>query len=77
MSAAELLAEEDTVASVCMASMEALLGPQWRSWEPETLWLELDHKKVDVTLGNTGYEIQVLQSCGHACSPFDVLFIAE
>ena len=52
MSAAELLAEEDTVASVCMASMEALLGPQWRSWEPETLWLELDHKKVDVTLGN-------------------------
>lgn len=35
-----------------MAAAEALLGSQWRVWEPETIWIELGHRDVDVALGN-------------------------
>lgn len=52
MSAKDVLENEASVASVCMAATEALLGSQWRVWEPETLWLELDHHGVDVPKGN-------------------------
>jgi hypothetical protein len=52
VSAEGLLRDDSTVGSVCMVAMEALLGSQWRVWEPETLWLELDHRGVDPSLGN-------------------------
>lgn len=46
------LRDEDTGAYPCLLAMDALLGPLWMQWEPETLWLELDHEGVDVPVSN-------------------------
>lgn len=52
--AREALAKEITCASACAHAMEILLDQAWLLWEPETLWLELNHMGVDVPLGNRG-----------------------
>lgn len=46
------LRDDQTCASACLVAMDKLLGSQWMAWEPETLWLELKHLKVDVPVGN-------------------------
>jgi hypothetical protein len=50
--AKKALADENTGATPCMLALDALLEPTWFAWEPETIWLELKHKKVDVPISN-------------------------
>lgn len=44
--------DADTGAYPCMRCLDELLGPTWLSWEPETLWLELDRQGVSVPISN-------------------------
>ncbi len=46
------LAKEETCASACARAMKCLFGQNWLLWEPQTLWLEIDHQGVDVPVGN-------------------------
>lgn len=48
----DLLADDDTVASVVCQAASQLLGDGWMLWEPETVWLELKHEGCDVPIGN-------------------------
>jgi len=50
--ARELLANDCTVASVACRAIDEVLGEVWRLWEPETLWLELHRRGIEVPVGN-------------------------
>lgn len=43
---------DETCASACMKAMFCLFDNDWLNWEPQTLWIELNHQKVDVPIGN-------------------------
>ena len=46
------LDRDETVASaVCLAASKEL-GEGWLLWEPETIWKELHHRGIDVSVGN-------------------------
>jgi hypothetical protein len=46
--AKELLENKDTTATACMAAMDEILGSQWMSWEPQSLWIELHRQGIKV-----------------------------
>ena len=46
--AARILQDEEATATGVARSAELLLGHQIRNWEPESIWLELDDKGIDV-----------------------------
>ncbi len=50
--ALELLRDDETPASSLLGAADAVLGDEWRVWEPETVWLELHHKRAEISLGN-------------------------
>jgi hypothetical protein len=50
--AREALRLDETCASACMKAMFCLFDNDWLNWEPQTLWIELNHQKVDVPIGN-------------------------
>lgn len=50
--ALERLREDATVASAVCKAAAAALGDGWLLWEPETIWKELHHRGIDVTVGN-------------------------
>lgn len=52
MTPLELLKDDATPASSLLGAADAVLGPEWRVWEPETIWLELSHKHASISLGN-------------------------
>lgn len=47
-----LLADDATVASAVCKAAQAELGEGWLLWEPESIWLELKHRGIDVSEGN-------------------------
>lgn len=50
--AKQLLRNEETLATSCFCAVDLLLPNSWRIWEPETVWLELDHLNVDIPESN-------------------------
>jgi len=50
--AREMLRDQHTTASGCFRAAEAIFGPSFRVWEPETLWVSLERDGVDVPLVN-------------------------
>lgn len=46
------LRNEDSHAFTCLLAVKALLSDSWLAWEPESIWLELQHLKVNVPLSN-------------------------
>lgn len=50
--AAKLLKDDATGATGCLFSVDALLGSGWYSWEPQSLWIELGRRNIDVSAGN-------------------------
>jgi len=50
--AKQLLQSEDTTATGCFCAVDALLSFSWRAWEPESIWLELEHLEVAVPESN-------------------------
>lgn len=47
-----LLRDEQTTATACYRALDQLLGTGWLSWEPESIWLDLNHDDVDVPVVN-------------------------
>lgn len=50
--AGELLRDEHTTATGCYRSVQAICGSGFRAWEPESIWLTLERRGVDVPLLN-------------------------
>jgi len=50
--ARELLQNDDTTATGCYRATQVLLGPMFRGWEPESIWLSLERMNVDVSVLN-------------------------
>jgi hypothetical protein len=50
--AEKLLQDEHTTATGCFRAAQVLCGDGFRAWEPESLWLTLDRKGVEVPLLN-------------------------
>lgn len=50
--AGEMLRDENTTATGCYRAVGAVCGPGFRSWEPESVWLTLDRKGIDVPVLN-------------------------
>lgn len=50
--ARELLQDPRTTATGCFKATEQLCGPNFRAWEPESIWLTLDRRGVDVPVLN-------------------------
>lgn len=50
--AAEMLHDEHTTATGCYRAVSAVCGPAFRAWEPESIWLTLDRKGIDVPVLN-------------------------
>lgn len=50
--AEKLLQDEHTTATGCYRAAHVLCGDQFRAWEPESLWLTLERKGVEVPLLN-------------------------
>ena len=46
--AKDLLANEDAFATALFVAMNILVGDQFQAWEPESIWMELQDKKIDV-----------------------------
>lgn len=46
------LQNENTFASVCMKALFCLFDNDWLNWEPESIWIELNHQGIDVPVGN-------------------------
>lgn len=47
-----MLRDPHTTATGCFKAAEALCGNGFRSWEPDSLWLTLDRRGVDIPLVN-------------------------
>lgn len=47
-----ILRDDASVASVVCRAASRELGDGWLLWEPESIWLELKHRGVDVPYGN-------------------------
>jgi len=50
--AAKLLKDDATGATGCLFSVDALLGDAWHGWEPQSVWIELGRRSIDVSAGN-------------------------
>lgn len=46
------LRNEDSHAFTCLLAVKALLSDSWLAWEPESIWLELQHLRVNVPVSN-------------------------
>ncbi len=49
-----LLESEDTTATGVFRAVQALLGSAFITWEPESIWLELEDRKIDLPELNRG-----------------------
>jgi hypothetical protein len=47
-----ILKDNDSCAYACMRAADILLSDAWFVWEPETIWLDLHERGVDVPVGN-------------------------
>lgn len=47
-----LLRSEEATASACYKALDILLGSGWLSWEPESIWLDLNQDYIDVPVVN-------------------------
>jgi len=50
--AAEMLRDPHTTATGCYRAVSAVCGAGFRAWEPESIWLTLDRKGIDVSVLN-------------------------
>jgi len=50
--AKQLLRDSSTTATGCFCAVDLLLSNSWRIYEPETIWLELEHLDIDVPVSN-------------------------
>lgn len=50
--AQRLLQDVHTTATGCFRAVECFCGPGWRAWEPESIWLTLERRGVDVPVLN-------------------------
>jgi hypothetical protein len=50
--AKDILRDADSPTFACLKAADHLLTNQWLAWEPETVWLELNHLGVTVPVGN-------------------------
>ncbi len=50
--AQQLLQDEHTTATGCFHATTRMCGPGWRAWEPESIWLTLERRGVDVPVLN-------------------------
>jgi hypothetical protein len=48
--ARELLQDDMTTATGCYRAAQALLGPTFRGWEPESIWLTLERDGIDLSV---------------------------
>lgn len=48
----KILRAEESCTSACMRAMYILYKHDWLLWEPETIWIELNHNGVNVPVGN-------------------------
>jgi hypothetical protein len=47
-----MLQDADATATGCMRALEVLCGPEFRAWEPESIWLTLDRQGADPPVVN-------------------------
>jgi|MudIll2142460700_1097286.scaffolds.fasta_scaffold00163_17 hypothetical protein len=50
--AAEMLRDQHTTATGCYRAVGVVCGPSFRAWEPESIWLTLERKGIDVSVLN-------------------------
>lgn len=50
--ASALLRNPDTTATGCYRAAEVVCGPSFRAWEPESIWLTLERKGIEIPLLN-------------------------
>jgi len=50
--ARSVLKDNDSCAFACMRAADIVLSDAWFVWEPETIWLDLHDRGIDVPVGN-------------------------